>query len=396
MRVAIIGAGPAGLMAAEVLAEAGHEVSVYDQRRSPARKFVLAGRGGLNITHSEPLDAFLDRYGPEREHLEPAIRAFPPDALREWCALLGQPTFVGSSGRVFPEAFRAVPLLRSWMKRLGDLGVKLNLQHRWEGFTDERNTSFTDLPTGERIDVAVDHTLLALGGPTWPKVGGDGSWAAHLKAIGVDVAAFEPANCGVWIEWSDTMRDRFAGVPLKNVNVRSGDAERRGDVIVTTTGLEGGPIYGVSRAIRDRLAAPNAPATLDLWPDLTAEALGARLVERRRDKDSVSTWLRKAGFAPVAVSLIRDATDNAIPLEPGQLAALSQAVPLPVTSMASLDRAISAAGGVRWDDVDEELRLRAAPAISIVGEMLDWEAPTGGYLLQAVVSTARWGADALI
>lgn len=393
MHVAIVGAGPGGLMAAEVLATAGHSVDVYDQRRSPARKFVLAGRGGLNITHSEPLESLLDRYGPERPYLEPAIRAFPPDALRAWCAGLDQPTFVGTSGRVFPEAFRAVPLLRGWLQRLDALGVAFHLQHRWDGWSDDA-MEFTDLRTGRSHITAADHVVLALGGPSWPSVGGDGSWAAHLEAIGIEVESFAAANCGVTVAWSDVMRDRFAGEPLKNVVVRSGGSEARGDVIVSESGLEGGPIYGVSRAIRAS-SAQDRTTTLDLWPDLTVDALEARLVERRRQKDSTSTWLRKVGFSPVAVSLVREVTANAIPQDSRVLAELAKSVPLPITGMQNIDRAISSAGGVRWSAVDDGLRLRARPAVSVVGEMLDWEAPTGGYLLQAVMSTARWAASAV-
>lgn len=381
-------------MAAEVLAAAGHDVTVYDQRRSPARKLVLAGRGGLNITHSEPLEVFLDRYGPQREYLEPAIQAFPPDALREWCSELDQPTFVGTSGRVFPQAFRAVPLLRRWLHRLESLNVEFRLQHRWDGWNGS-DLVFMSLAEDRSLVARADHTVLALGGSSWPTVGGDGSWVGHVEGIGVDVAPLAPANCGLLIDWSTVMRDRFAGHPVKNVSVRAGAAMSRGDVIITSTGVEGGPIYAISRAVREQLGGSTATVTLDLWPDLEVGALTARLNERRRRKDSASTWLRKAGFSPAGVSLLRESTGNDIPSDAIDVAALSKDLPFTVRSMQGIDRAISSAGGIRWPELDEHFRLRARPNVSVIGEMLDWEAPTGGYLLQAVLSTARWAARAI-
>ena len=395
MDVVVVGAGPAGLMAAEVCARAGHRVQVFDQRRSPARKFVLAGRGGLNITHSEPLDVLLDRYGPERERLEAAIRAFTPQDLQDWALELGHGTFVGSSGRVFPEEMRAVPLLRSWLGRLESLSVTFHLGARWTGWRGDDRFGFEI--AAEETEVGFDAAFLALGGPSWPRVSSDGSWQHALTQRGIDVAPFAPANCGVEIEWSDVMADRFAGVPLKNTAVRvtsvdSGEVHvRRGDPVVTTRGLEGGPIYGLSRLIRENLTADETQLKIDLFPDVAMEALAQRL-ESRSAKESAARWLRRHGFSPVGASMLREATGNRLPEDPTELADLAKAVPLEVVGLSSLDRAISASGGVAWSHVDKSYQLREAPNVHAVGEMLDWEAPTGGYLLQACFSTAHHAA----
>ncbi len=373
-------------MAAEVLATAGNQVDVYDQRRSPARKFVLAGRGGLNITHSEPLDDFLDRYGPERVRLEAAISSFTPDDLRAWCDQLGHETFIGTSGRVFPKEFRAVPLLRSWLGRLGSLGVQLHSDHRWTGWNSDGQPTF-ESSTGATA-VEADRTILALGGASWPRVGSDGSWQALLEGKGVSVKPLSAANCGVHIKWSDVMADRFAGEPLKNVAVVVDGAAVRGDPIVTRAGLEGGPIYAQSRRIRERLEAGIGTIEVDLVPDRTFDSIEARLSSKWRSADSTAKWLRNSGIAPVAASLMREATGNNLPKDPAEVAELTKAVPLTVTAMAPIDRAISSAGGVAWSEVDKSFELTKMPGTFVVGEMLDWEAPTGGYLLQACFSTA--------
>ncbi|MFT7475192.1 MAG: putative flavoprotein (TIGR03862 family) [Verrucomicrobiales bacterium] len=391
MRVVVVGAGPGGLMAAEVLATAGHEVAVYDQRRSPARKFVLAGRGGLNITHNEPLDEFLRRYGPDQDRLEPAIRSFPPNELRAWCAGLGHDTFEGSSGRVFPEEFRAVPLLRSWLRRLESLGVSFHLENRWTGWADRGALQF-ETPEGF-TEVGYDKAILALGGASWPKVGSDGSWQHILRDRGVEIKHLRPANCGVHVTWSDVMVERFAGEPVKNAAVMVGSSIVRGDPIITKTGLEGGPIYAHSRRIRDLLGGgPDrdvARLRIDLFPDLDVAVLEARLASKRKSRDTVSNWLRRSGVTAVGASLMREATSNTLPRDPAEIAALAKAVPLDVVAMADIDRAISTAGGVSWSAIDENFELREVPDVYAIGEMLDWEAPTGGYLLQAVFSTGR-------
>jgi len=398
VEVVVVGAGPAGLAAAEVAAQAGHSVSVFDQRRSPARKFVLAGRGGLNLTHSEPIGQFLERYGTERVHLETAIETFGPDDLRAWCAGLGHETFVGSSGRVFPKEFRAVGLLRSWLGRLDELGVQFHFGHRW---VDWRDSSLGFATADRSVDVPFDQAVLALGGASWPRVGGDGSWVELFEARSIVVTPLAAANFGVAVRWTDHMADRFAGSPLKNVAVSIGARSVRGDVVVTTTGFEGGPIYANARGVREALAASAASADsvvmldVDLFPDLMAEALAERLASKRRPKDSISTWLGRSGFSKVAASLLREVTANALPTDPADLAKLAKAVPVPVHAVAAIDRAISTAGGVAWSEVDEHFALRAHPNVSVVGEMLDWEAPTGGYLLQACFSTGRWAVGAL-
>lgn len=392
MTVAVVGAGPGGLFVAEQCAVAGLDVTVFDQRRSPARKFVLAGRGGLNITHTEPIESFLDRYGPDRVHLEPMIRAFDPEDLQRWVADLGEPTFVGTSGRVFPQSFRAVPLLRAWMTRLVSQGVKFEFDRRWTGWAGaphDRTLRF-DAPSGPDRTFSYDAAVLALGGASWPRVGGDGSWVETLRSAGVHVSDLAPTNCGVHLEWSPVLIDRFAGTPLKNVAVTIDGATVRGDPIVTRSGLEGGPIYAHARRVREQIArAGSAVLSIDLVPDIDEETLHHRLETRHRAKRSVSTWLDRVGLPPVAVALMRESTGNRLPTEPGALAALAKSVECRVLRLASIERAISTAGGVRWDAVDDTLQLLTVPDVYVTGEMLDWEAPTGGYLLQGVFSTAN-------
>lgn len=382
-------------MAAEVCALAGHRVVVYDQRRSPARKFVLAGRGGLNITHSEPLEVLLDRYGPEQQFLEPAIRAFTPDDLRQWCAGLGHETFVGTSGRIFPNELRAVPMLRSWLRRLEAIGVELRLGERWLGWASEHSFAF-EVP-GAQAEVGFDVGFLALGGASWPRVSSDGSWRHALVDHGVDVVAFEAANCGVEIEWSEVLAERFAGVPIKNAAITVREAStgavhvRRGDPMVTKRGLEGGPIYALSRIVRTNLAVGQVGLGLDLFPDVSLKALTRRFSDRS-PKESSARWLRRHGVSPVGASLLREVTGNALPSAPAAMAGIAKDLPLTITGLSSIDRAISTAGGVAWDQVDENLALKRLPNVHVVGEMLDWEAPTGGYLMQACLSTAYFAA----
>lgn len=385
-------------MAAEAVARAGHSVMVFDQRRSPGRKLVLAGRGGLNITHSEPLDDFLDRYGPEREHLEQAIKGFGPADLQEWAEDLGESTFVGSSGRVFPKSFRAVPLLRAWLRRLRATGVSFHGEHRWTGWDEsgERPAmTFTD-PTGQEHRHEYDAAVLSLGGPSWPRVGSDGSWVNTLRTHGVDVSELHPTNCGVAIQWSPHHLERFAGQPVKNASVIVDGHAVRGDPVITSGGLEGGPVYAHSRRLREAIES-NGPATLtiDLMPDLELGDLVRRLVERKQKKKSLSTWLQRSGISPVGISLMREVTNNELPTDPDQLGELAKGLTFEVGQLASMDRAISCAGGVRWSAVDDTLQLRDAPSTWVVGEMLDWEAPTGGYLLQAVFSTGHLAGTAI-
>ena len=369
-------------MAAERLAGAGREVTVYDHLRSPARKLLMAGRGGLNLTHGEELEAFIGRYGAAAEWMEPAIRAFPPQALREWCEGLGLATFVGSSGRVFPVGLKASPLLRAWLRRLDGLGVRFALRRRWTGWDDCGRLAFAG-PGGDTETAVVAATVLALGGASWPRLGSDGGWAEILAGRGVAVRPLRPANCGFVVPWSEHFATRFAGMPVKPVTVSFGGARLQGEIIITARGLEGGPVYALSPSLREAIAAGgSATLTLDLRPGLSADQLAARL-RAPRGSQSFSTYLRKAGgLSPVAIALLREAGVD------GADAARIKALPLRLTAPAPIERAISSAGGVALDAIDERLMLRARPGVFVAGEMLDWEAPTGGYLLQGCFSTA--------
>ncbi len=373
-KVTVVGAGPAGLMAADAAAAAGAAVTLVDQRRSFGRTLLLAGRSGLNLTHAEPLDDFLSRYGEGRDLVEPAIRAFPPDAVRAWADALGADTFVGSSGRVFPAAMRATGLVRAWTAQLAELGVEMRTGVSWSGFDGS---------------LAADAVVLALGGASWPSVGGDGSWAEIVRQAGVAVEPLIASNAGVVVDWSAPMRERHEGQPIKNARLSIGGRSVRGEPTVTRSGLEGGPVYALGPEIRAAVAEGDAVLRIDVQPDRSLEALAAHLTERRRDRDSVSTWLRRAGVAPVVVDLLRDATGNDIPTDPAALAALLQGVPVTVLAVAPLDRAISSAGGVAGHEVDETGMLRSRPGWWVAGEMLAWDAPTGGYLIQACISTGR-------
>lgn len=385
--VAIVGGGPAGLIAAEVLATAGVEVTVYDRMPSVPRKFLLAGHGGLNITHSEDRAPFLRRYGTSADVLAPMLDVFGPADLREWCDGLGEETFVGSSGRVFPRSFSANPLVRAWLARLDDLGVRVVRRVRWAGWDDDGGLQFT--AADESVStVASDAVIFALGGASWPQLGSDGGWAAPFSDRGVAMVPLRPANVGLRVDWSAIFADRYAGVPLKNVGLTVRGAGRsavRGDAMVTRTGIEGGPIYALGATIHDALDAGACVLEVDLRPDLSTDQLAAKL-QRRRPKDSASNWLRRAvGLDPVAVALLREA--GPLPNDPTTVAALIKAAPIPVSATMPIDRAISTAGGIAWSEVDDALMLRRAPGTFVAGEMLDWEAPTGGYLLQASFST---------
>ncbi len=361
--VKVIGAGPSGLMAAEVLATEGIAVTIHDHMPAPARKFLLAGRGGLNLTHSEPLEAFLERYGEAKPLLEPAIRAFSPTDLIAWANGLGIETFVGSSGRVFPKQMKASPLLRAWLRRLDGLGVKLVPRSRWEGFDGTP-------------------TILALGGASWPHLGSDAKWVPILQEVGITINPFKPANSRFLVEWSKIFRDKFAGTPVKNIGLTYAGHRVRGELMISQEGIEGGAIYALSKGLREK---PGHPLMIDFRPDLTVEALAERL-KRPRGKDSQSNWLRKiAGLSPVAINLLRE-TGSA------PTADNIKAMPLRLLRPAGILRAISSAGGIDRSEVDGWFQLKKVPGAYAVGEMLDWEAPTGGYLLQASFSTAVMAA----
>jgi uncharacterized flavoprotein (TIGR03862 family) len=385
--VAVIGAGPAGLMAAEVLAAGGANVTVYDAMASAGRKFLMAGRGGLNLTHSEPLSSFLARYRDAAPKLEAAIEAFPPDRLRAWCEELGQETFVGTSGRVFPRSMKASPLLRAWLRRLDAAGVRFALRHRWIGWEESGRLVF-ETPEGRRA-IEARTTVLALGGASWPRLGSDGSWAALLAGKGVTISPLRPANCGFKVAWSDRFRDRFEGQPLKNVAFRFGARTERGEAIITNSGIEGGAIYALSAELREAiLNSGEAILHIALRPDLDSSALVARL-SAPRGKQSFSNVLRKAlQLPPVAIGLLQEASGgSAARLTAEALAVLINAVPVKLNGIAPIARAISTAGGISFDELDADYMLRRLPGVFAAGEMLDWEAPTGGYLLQASFAT---------
>lgn len=396
--VYIVGGGPAGLIAAETLAAAGCAVHVFERKPVPARKFLMAGRGGLNLTHSEDLEIFLGRYGEGRHMVESAIRAFTPEMLRTWCAGLGEETFVGSSGRVFPKSFKASPLLRAWQTRLAAAGVTFHFSHSWQGWGDDGKPVF-DTPQGRQPYEMPATTLLALGGASWPRLGADGSWQALLAAQGVDIAPLRPANCGFHVGWSAYFAEKAAGQPLKPLALSFCGRQVTGEAMITAQGIEGGVIYALSSALRSAIEAEGtATLHLDLRPGLTLEKLAARLAAPRGAK-SLGTWLRSAGgLSSLAAMLLREEAaggEDLAQLVPTALAARIKTLPLRLSAPFSLDRAISSAGGIRAAALDG-FRLRAMPDVYAAGEMLDWEAPTGGYLLQASFSTGIAAAQQIL
>jgi uncharacterized flavoprotein (TIGR03862 family) len=397
--VAVVGGGPAGLMAAEVLAAGGASVAVFDRMPSLARKFLLAGRGGLNLTHSEGLEHLLARYGAAEPRLRAAIEAFSPAALCAWCEGLGQTTFIGTSGRVFPTALKASPLLRAWLKRLGAAGVHVKLRHQWTGWDDQGRLKFAS--DKGPVTIAANATVLALGGASWPRLGSDGGWVAPLTSAGISVAPLQPANCGFLASWTDVFRTRFAGEPLKRIELTFGTVTVHGEAVITDAGLEGGSIYALSAQLREAIAASGeAILHVDLRPDIAREDLEKRL-GRPRAKQSLSTFLRKAAqLSPAAIGLLQESaiafSSPLNALTPAALAERIKAVPVRLSGVAPIEKAISSAGGIAWDEVDEHMMLRRRPGTFVAGEMLDWDAPTGGYLLQASFATgAAAGRGAL-
>lgn len=384
-RIAIIGAGPAGLIAAEKLSGEGFAVDVYERMPSVARKFLMAGRGGLNLTHSEPLETFLQRYGAARGWLEPSIRAFPPAALTNWCEGLGQEIFTGSSGRVFPKSMKASPLLRAWLSRLDGQGVRVHTRHEWRGFDDEGRCVMAGAEGAQR-PVEAGAVILALGGASWPRLGSTGEWAGWLGGRGVDITPFAPANAGFTLSWSDLIRTRFAGEPLKAARFSHGDHSVRGEAMITAYGIEGGAIYALSAALRASIEREGqAVLTLDLAPDLSGSGLASRLGGTKPGQSLSNTLRKQARLSPLATALLHEAGE--VPRDPLALAARIKALPLILTGMQGLERAISSAGGIARNAVDENYMLKAMPGVFVAGEMLDWEAPTGGYLLQACFAT---------
>ncbi len=379
-------------MAAERLSAAGLRVAVYDRMPSAGRKLLMAGRGGLNLTHGEALAALLGRYGAAAAWLTPAITAFPPEALRAWSAGLGEPSFVGSSGRVFPVSLKSSPLLRAWLRRLEAQGVTLHTRQDWRGWTPAGELRFADGTT-----LRPDATVLALGGASWPRLGSNGAWGEILAAEGVPVARLRPANCGFAVDWSEHFRARFAGEPLKSIQLRFAGRSVRGEAVVTGYGIEGGAVYALSAALRDALeTAGPVILHLDLRPDIGEAELRRRLAGVRQ-RESLSNALRKAiHLPPVAIGLLREAALVALAPDPAQLAARIKAIPLVLRAPQPLARAISTAGGIPREALDADFMLRRLAGVFAAGEMLDWEAPTGGYLLQATLATGLAAAEGVL
>lgn len=372
-------------MAAEIVSAAGIPVHLYDRMPNVGRKFLLAGRGGLNLTHSEDFDSFVSRYGAASESLRPILEAFPPSSLIAWAHGLGQETFVGTSGRVFPKAMKASPLLRAWLARLRAQGVSFHLRHEWRGWDETGALVFRNDNT--TVKVHADAVVLALGGASWPKLGSDGGWVDILRTKGVAVNTLEPANCGFTVAWSAIFRDRFAGQPMKNVALSIGGRTVRGECLVTDYGIEGGAIYALSAQLRETIAATgNAVLTIDLRPHIPGPQLQQKL-ERPRGKESFTNFLRKTlKLSPLEINLLREAHGN-----PGadaeRIARNIKSVAVTLTAPQGLARAISTAGGIAFSALDETLMLRAVPGVFASGEMMDFEAPTGGYLLQGAFAT---------
>ncbi|MBA4741547.1 MAG: TIGR03862 family flavoprotein [Azoarcus sp.] len=392
IEVAVIGAGPAGLAAAEVLATAGHRVEVFDAMPSPGRKFLLAGIGGLNLTHSEPATDFVARYGARADQLTPMLERCGADALRQWAAGLGIETFVGSSGRIFPQQMKAAPLLRAWLHRLREAGVHINARHRWSGWHGTRLRFATQ--GGERR-VEARAVVLALGGASWARLGSDGTWVPWLERRGIDIAPLRPANCGFDADWSAHLADRFAGQPLKNVVGHVIDADgvehrRAGECVLTATGIEGGLIYALSAPLREAIAAHGeATLYLDLAPGRDEARLRDELARPRGRRSLASHLQGKTGLSGAKAALLRECTPRAAMDDAARLAAAIKRLPLHLLRARPLDEAISTAGGVPFEALDDALMLHALPGVFCCGEMLDWEAPTGGYLLTACFATGR-------
>ncbi len=392
-QIAIIGGGPAGLMATEALSLLGHRVTVYDGMPTVARKFLLAGKSGLNITHSEDYRLFAGRFGAASARLRPALDEFRPDDVRAWAEGLGTETFVGSSGRVFPKAMKASPLLRAWLARLEARGVGILTRHRWCGF--DGNLLAFETPQGRRL-IRHDAVLLALGGASYARLGSDAAWVSWLRDKGVKIAAFQPANCGFDVTWSATFGERFAGEPLKAVTATSEAGTFPGEFVISTTGIEGSLVYAHAASLRDRLTKKGeASLVVDLAPGRSEQRL-MRDLARQDPKASFSNRLRKgAGIEGVKAGLLRELADAAALSHPERLASLIKALPIPLLRPRPIEEAISSAGGILWDELDDGYMLKKLPGMFVAGEMIDWEAPTGGYLLTACLATGRAAANGM-
>ncbi|HJV07916.1 MAG TPA: TIGR03862 family flavoprotein [Chromobacteriaceae bacterium] len=399
-RVAIVGGGPAGLMAAEWLSSHGVEVDIYDAMPSVGRKFLLAGVGGMNITHSEPAEPFLSRYGARCDELAPVLQSFGAPQLREWVHGLGVETFVGSSGRVFPREMKAAPLLRAWLARLRANGVRIHVRHRWLGWTTDGALRFAS-PEGE-IAVQADAVLLALGGGSWKKLGSDGAWVSTLAEKGVEVAPLQPSNCGFDANWSEHFAEKYAGTPLKSIVLEFADQtghtlRKQGECVVTRTGMEGSLIYAFSAAVRDTITASgHATVYIDLLPGHAEERVVAEVSHPRGSRSWSSHLQSRLGLKGVKVGLLHECLSKEEFHDPVRLAEAIKHLPVTFRRPRPLDEAISTGGGVRFEAMNDQLMLGTLPGVFCAGEMLDWEAPTGGYLLTACFATGRAAAQGVL
>ncbi len=398
----VIGGGPAGLMAAEVLSQRSVKVDVYDSMSSLGRKFLLAGKSGLNLTHSEPFEKFITRYGKRSQEIKKWLLDFTPDNLREWARGLGVETFVGTSGRVFPLEMKASPLLRAWLKRLNDAGVQFHLRHKWQGWSADQSLKF-ETPDGEKI-IKADAVILALGGGSWARLGSDGAWVGALREVGAEVAALKPSNCGFDIAWSEHIRAKFDGSPIKSVILSFGEFHQQGEFIIVKDGVQGSLIYAASALLRDEIDAKgSAVIHLDFAPDKTKEQLIEKLSKPRGSRSMASHLEKTLGLKGAKVALLHEFAPKEDFANAEKLAALIKCLPIPLIAPRPLDEAISSAGGVTFEALDEHLMLRNFRGVFCAGEMLDWEAPTGGYLLTACFASgraaglgaARWLDDAV-
>jgi uncharacterized flavoprotein (TIGR03862 family) len=385
--VAIIGGGPAGLMAAEVLIQGGIQVDVYDSMPSFGRKFLMAGKSGLNLTHSEPYEKFMTRYGSRQKEIEPHLKDFTPDDLQVWVKGLGVETFVGTSGRVFPKEMKASPLLRAWLNRLQNSGVNFHARHNWKGW--EKDSLVFDSPAGE-IKTKPDATILALGGASWPKLGSRGEWVSWLEQAGVQVEAFRPSNCGFIVDWSKHFSEKFHGHPIKSVVLSFEDFKGQGEFIVTKTGVEGSLIYTASSRLRDAIQSRGSAALLlDLAPDSSREKLITALSRPRGSRSLTSHIEKTIGLKGVKIGLLYEFVPKEDFTNIEKLVDAIKALPIPLVATSPIEKAISSAGGINFEELDSNLMLKKIPGVFCAGEMLDWEAPTGGYLLTACFATGR-------
>lgn len=400
--VTIIGAGPAGLMAADVLSQAGVAVDVFDAMPTPARKFLMAGKGGLNLTHSEPLDNFVGRYGVHQAHIEPMLRIFGPDQVREWAHALGCKTFVGTSGRVFPHDMKAAPLLRAWMHRLRSAGVQFHMRHRWLGWSDSDRLGMRFATPEGVIERTANTLILALGGGSWARLGSDGTWLPLLQQRGIELAPLRPANCGFNIDWSEHFRSRYAGHPLKSIsiqfiNIEGVTRQHRGECVMTEAGIEGSLIYRFSSDLRNAIeAAGSARISIDLMPDWSLDKVTCELLKPRGSRSFSSHLQSRLGLKGAKAALLRECLPEAVLTNPAQLAPHIKALPVHLIGTRPIDEAISTAGGVMFSALNSSLMLNHLPNVYCVGEMLDWEAPTGGYLLTACFASGVTAANGIL